>query len=379
MDLSFRHSPHAHRVHTLYLYPDAMAQYLSVKKSNVLTKVLQRIRQTTNSPPAEHDTRVEALLQSIKGMSNMRELVLRTTFRTLVHLPRSRDLEYLLRTVISTGQTTFGNSLRSLTLNLAPESYYYALTPSLLFPNLEDLRIILLSSPLPEPSWTDGRKLLRDILVPFINTHYFTLKSLTLIMALYGTNDISTCLCNIHHIPHLQKLDYHYDFISEDNIDTSGLQHILQKHSNELCELSLGFGFPPITISSSEWYAQDCFRVALPRLQSLTLRDGCWWDMELTAAWLQHFNKSLTHLTLDRWRFSYQQAETIIRVFAGQELHTLHLSVHCLSPGFFEMLENNLPNLVHLRLRFADVSGETVPQGWNEDILVSTSSVPLCQ
>src|ERR1700733_12156263 len=118
MDLSSRHSPHAHRVHTLHLYPDAMAQYLSVKESNVLTTIFKRIRQTTNSPPVEHDTRttrVEALLQSIKGMSNVRELVLSTTLRTWLHtLPRSCDLEYLLRTVISSGRTTFGNSLRSL-------------------------------------------------------------------------------------------------------------------------------------------------------------------------------------------------------------------------------------------------------------------------
>jgi hypothetical protein len=218
---------------------------------------------------------------------------------------------------------------------------------------------------------------MRDILVPFINTHYFTLKSLTLVMATFGTKDISSCLCDIHHLPHLQKLGYHYDFISSD-IDTSGLQHILQKHSNELRELTLSFGFTS-SVSSSEWYAQECFRVALPRLQSLTLGDGCGWDVGLTAAWLQHFNKSLTSLTLDRWRFSYHQAETIIREFARQELQTLYLSVHHLSPGLFEMLEDNLPNLVRLRLRFADVSWKTGQQGWNEEILVCTSLITLRQ
>ena len=347
-----------------------MAQYLSLKESNVITMILKRLRRSGESPSFERDPRpakAEVLLQVISSMSNVREFILCISHMWPRDFPRLRDLEYLLRKVVTAGRLTFGNTLRSLTLNLSLEGYQYALTPTLLFPHLEALSITLSTL---EPT-SDGRKLLRDLLIPFINTHHSTLQSLTLVLSAFGKTDLSPCLFDICHLPHLHKLDYYYGFISSQDVDTSGLQHILRMHSNTLQELSLGFGFTYPGISNMEWYAQQCFRVPLPHLRSLNLGSGCWWDVGLTAAWLQQFEASLSCLILDRWRFSFRQVETIVNVFARRGLHTLYLSVYNMTPELVDMLEKSLPGLGFLQLKFAGVcASEFEPQRWNEDKLV---------
>jgi hypothetical protein len=337
-----------------------MAQYLSLNESRVLTMILKHIR------PSEHD-KAGTLLQTIASMSNVRDFSLCTSRLWPQISPRLRDLEYLLRTVVTTGCATFGSTLRSLTLDLSLEGYHYALTPTVVFPGLEALDITL-----SESSHTgDGRTLLRDVLIPFINIHHGTLQSLKLDLSTFDKTDVSSCLLKICHLPHLQKLDYYHGLISSHNINTLGLQHILETHSNGLRELSLGFDFPFPGISSTGWYAQECFRVALPHLQSLRLGSGCWWDLGLTAAWLQKFEESLTRLVLDRWRFTFHEVETIVNVFRRRGLHSLYLSVHHMTPELVDMLERTLPGLVFLQLRFAGVQAyESGPQRWNEGKLV---------
>ncbi|KAF8236955.1 hypothetical protein L208DRAFT_1390023 [Tricholoma matsutake] len=344
-----------------------MAQYLSVKESNVLTTIIKLIRRYKDSPHFEHDTwpvKAETLIQTIGSMSNVREFSLCSSPMSPVIVPRLRDLKYFLRTAVNSGWATFGSTLRSLTLNLSLEGYRCVLTPTLLFPNLEALSITL--SELINLRDDSDSKLVHDLLVPFINIHHSSLQSLKLVLHI----DVSSCLLRIRHLPRLQTLDY-YCGLSSRNINNSGLQHILQTHSNELRELSLSFGFPFPGKLSSGWYTQKCFSVALPHLQSITLGSGCWWDLGLTAAWLQNFNKSLTCLILDRWRFSFQEVETIVNVFTGPGLHSLYLSVHQMTPELVDMLERKLPWLIFLQLRFTAVctseSSEFV--SWNEDKL----------
>ena len=364
-----RRSPHAQRVRMLHLYPDVMAQYLSIKENNVLSMILTRIRRW---PLLGRDPRstakTEMLLQSIGSMSNVRQFILCNSH---IWQPHPRDLGYLLRMVVTTGRATFGNTLRSLTLNLSLEGYHYALTPALLFPNLEALSVTLSMT-------SDGRKLLRDLLIPFINVHHSTLLSLALVLGTFGETDLSPYLLEIHHLSHLQKLDFYYGFTSSHNVATSGLQHILRMHSNELRELSLGFGITYLGISSVEWFAQECFRVPLPHLQSLSLKSGCWWDVGLTAVWLRQFEASLSCLILDRWRFSFRQVETIVNVFTRRGLHTLYLSVHHMTPELVDMLERTLPGLLFLQLKFAGVcASEFEPERWNEDKLVRACKIHL--
>jgi len=361
----FRLSPHLHRVRTLHLYADVITMYFSQKPLVVFRKARRMkfagpIRKLFGRPSnstwaTEHAARAagiaDSLLQIIDGMSNLKEYTLRTSSSPLAL--SGSDFPGLERflPIAKAGLNVCGSNLRCLALSLAVENYYAALTPTMVFPNLEYLSISL---PAKNANDIRGSKLLSEILVPLVNNHHSTLKFLNLALIGYGLSDISPCLLGIRHLPHLRKLAFHYRFLITHQMDTSGIQHLLRTHAPGLRELDLNFDFPYCDEPpASEWYKQELFRVRLPNLESLTLGLGCLLDLDEAVTYAGQFGGSLTRLKFLGGLFPYHRVETMVSVFSRQDnLRTLHIIMDHLSPEFFDLLATQLPSLDTLCLFF---------------------------
>lgn len=79
---------------------------------------------------------------------------------------------YYLQVVMEIDWNAFGSTLGHLVLFLSLDGYRYAITPTLLFPALQNLKI----SSNEDDTTRDGTKVFRDLLIPFINNHHSTLK-----------------------------------------------------------------------------------------------------------------------------------------------------------------------------------------------------------
>jgi hypothetical protein len=208
---------------------------------------------------------------------------------------------------MSAVRATFGSTLRSLALNLPPNSYRYALTPSPIFPRLKHLSIALMFTEF--GPCNDISDLLRDLLVPFVNDHHPTIEHLNMSFTTYCHFDVSPYLRGIRHLPRLRKLGLDFDSVNMDKTSYSGLRYLLEIHSDELRELFLNFPlrYPSDggTVTPSGRYQQAIGQVALPHLESLNLGTGCAFILGQRAAYLQQFHRSLTTLILDHKDFSY--------------------------------------------------------------------------
>ena len=321
----------------------------------------------------------ELMAGSIGGMTNVEELTLSGVHYVWANQKLDEGLESLFRIAFSVATVTFGSTLRSLTLNLAPQAFYHALMPTPIFPKLEHLSVNLTFM---RPNGVSD--VLRGFLVPFINGHCSTIEHLTLTLVTQRCYDASIHMRGICYLPRLQKLDLDFDVISMDPSGSSGLRHMLETHSDELRELFITF--PPFSIARtdpllpSEWFKGDIGSVALPHLNILSLRTGCHVILGESAGYLQRFGNSLTTLILEHTFFSSRGVEVIINVLSGyKRLEKLYLAVTNLDPALFDLILMKLPNLTFLHLTFLQVraSGFQHPhnEGGNEVYAVSTACI----
>jgi hypothetical protein len=191
------------------------------------------------------------------------------------------------------------------------------------------------------------------LLIPFVNNHHSTLQRLQLDLISYGHLDISPCFLEMCRLPHLRQLHFHHFFNDTSHLNTLGLDHILEIHSDVLRELELRFELPYSTIPSVEWHAHGFSDIALPGLESLTLSTL---DLHRAATYLGRVGDSLTTLVLEHGSLACSDVETVVNAFGGRDmLRTLHLSVLYLSPGLFDLLAAKLPGLNFLKLIFSGV------------------------
>jgi len=173
--------------------------------------------------------------------------------------PRMRALKFCIQIIMACGSSTFGSTLRGLTLTLSHESYVYALTRTVVFPGLEELSLHMSWSPCRPVN--DGPNLMRNRLIPFLHNHDATLHSLKLGFTAYTPlANISSDLVGMHQLPRLRKLDI---FDASTKNDDSGLRHLLEIHADSLIELRLDFALNSRS-SRTEWYSRSIFHIALP-------------------------------------------------------------------------------------------------------------------
>lgn len=155
---------------------------------------------------------------------------------------------YYLQVVMEIDWNAFGSTLGHLVLFLSLDGYRYAITPTLLFPALQNLKI----SSNEDDTTRDGTKVFRDLLIPFINNHHSTLKWVQVLVVVLPI--LASMVSIIFHI--CRSSEFSHDFNFSAQIDTSGLQYLLQTHANGLREVSLSFPYLGY-ISSSEWYGRE--------------------------------------------------------------------------------------------------------------------------
>ncbi|KAG5719102.1 hypothetical protein E4T56_gene2104 [Termitomyces sp. T112] len=260
--------------------------------------------------------------------------------------------------------------LRNLILDIMLEGYQ-SLSPTIVFPMLERLDIVLSHA----YCSTDHKSILDNVLAPFVNNHHATLRILHLstLRSLY-IFDIPSFLSNLRHYPQLETFGLWHPFVSIRQSDSAGVTHILRLHSEHLLELSL-HAKGPIQYSmyptADQWYAQEFLQVKLPKLQVLDLDIELYPDIVQTTSYLGQFRHSLLSLKLSVNMLSYEDVKEIAQTFSEQDgLLELQMSIDVLSPHLLSLLASELPSLEILVLEFDKLSSSTSDGGVWSDLLV---------
>jgi hypothetical protein len=194
-----RHSSNAEHVRTLHLHPDVLADFLVRKPTSGRRSISKptRLYKYTGIPVSGHARwSAKVMVQMLQVVGNMSG-VANFSITTRGYSPPSQIREE----IVTTGWAAFGSNVRSLTLVAPLRECNFPLNPALVFPTLEHLAIQLpcfnlVSSYNPD----EATKLVRDLLVPFVNNHYSTLRSLELSLEIYGYSDVFTWFSGIHHL-----------------------------------------------------------------------------------------------------------------------------------------------------------------------------------
>jgi hypothetical protein len=371
--LKFTVRPHVHRIRTLNLRPDVAAYYLppfrqkrEPKLRNGILRFLRRFQAKDSlpalvptvplpTPPSRRAVRYAKLASDlIARMSNVEELNMEGLWGFWDGPAGSRsiccgrrnliDLGYTMQTMIATGWSTFGSTLRRLKLHLPHYCFFVSTMPKLVFPCLEELDITL-----------DASIFLRDRVVPFINDHHSTLRSLELSFEEIDS-DACSYLRQIRNIPNLTTFRFHCHVLDVENLDTLGLHTFLSTHATNLRALRLDLyteadrrGEP----NGQDWSAQPVFHIALPRLESLELGGGCFTNLEKMGTYLRQYAHSLTVLKFERRHLLFREVEVLLEVLTGHDkLRSLSVHVLHLTPELLDLLAMKLPSLDHLYVMF---------------------------
>lgn len=351
---SLEHPSNAQRVRTLHLRPDVLAHYLvrrstsgrgSKTKTSMLTRLYKHIGVSIPEQDRWNTKVMSQMLQIVGNTSSVTDF----SMTTQGYFPRSQ----FRKQIVIAAWTAFGSNLRSLTLVAPLFESKFPLDPTLVFPNLDQLSIELSC----QYGRVDGTKLVENLLVPFMNNHHSTLRSLALSLQIEGLASPLPLFSGIRHLPYLSKFIFCCQFPSAvRGPDTSALLHILTKHSNHLRELELMLSHWS-TPEPHVWYTQASLHVALPRLEFLHVTLDFFSVSFRTAAYLRQFKNSLMTLKLTGRRLTYSETEQIINVFAGPDkLRVLHLEIDHLGPELFDLFSITLPSLDVLYLVFLWVS-----------------------
>jgi len=345
---SFNSTSNAQHVRTLHLYPDVLAEYLSripipVRKPKTMIRLSARLYKHTSVLSTNHRSReaiVAQMLQLVDSMSRV------TDFRiaTRGDSPHSEFREQ----IVNAGWTAFGSTLRSLTLTVPLREPHFPLKPTLVFPTLQHLAIELSC----RRFHVGDTKIVHELLIPFVNNHHSTLRSLVLSLQMDSHADVFSRWSGICHLPYLTNFSFSCDLLSE--VPDTALWHILSTHSDQLTEMSLSFTVSrPVITNAENWYKQPFLHVALPRLESFHVSLDCFSDPVRTAAYLGQFKNSLTTLKLTGRRLTHHEVQLIANVFEGRNrLRTLHLEVDYLGSALFDLLSRKFPHLDGLHLVF---------------------------
>jgi hypothetical protein len=346
-----------------FVLPMAPLTILPRRERKPIFKFLEFVRRSTDSgqldslapipgPNIQRDGCAERMSDVISGMKHVEEL---NVMDFALSLPKYDsvaifDLDFLLRVALVSAWTTFGSTLRRLSINMLPPYPLYVFLFDLTFPTLEVLDVKL------PVTGVHGR------LVSFINNHHPTLQSLKLFIVSTPQptgSDPCLSLLGIRRLQHLKKVHFWYDVPARSPLPaTSGLHHVLATHSNGIRELRLDLHFPKdhCRQSSTKLKAEPLFHVALPHLESLELGSSCFSDCKQISVYLSQFTRSLMVFNLERTKLPYNDVVMLMNAFPEQnQLRYLTISVEHLTPELLDFLAMKLHDLEHLHLMFQSI------------------------
>lgn len=255
------------------------------------------------------------------------------------------------------GWVAFGSNLRSLQLKVPLEDLAKVL-PS--FPkhlgSLEDLTLSIARALFT----TDETEIFRGILIPFINTHRQSLRSLSFDVA--DQNNISPLLEALVPMPSLRCFKLNQPFVGEQHTNFSGLQHFFKVHRSYLTHFDLDimptFTHHPIPYA---FFAQGCFGVPLPKLVHLSihLRHFPKQYAGGMLPYIHQFRSTLRSLKVSHYQWTSESLRILVEGFTPIGiLKELEVSILEFDPDLLRTLATNLPNLEVLSLDFQKVLPE---------------------
>lgn len=383
----------ASRVHRLILKPGHICRAVqenAKKKSkietvpNTTTKIHKIIKASLSGKRMESplvisrqpEVPAEAAAQNLLSiMGLLKEL------RSLVIDINTSEHWYFQQIAIpffSVGWSTFRTSLRSLELRVPVEDLVLVL-PDLsrgILPNLDtiSLRIIRASIAAQEDV------IMVETILPFLQSHRLTLRSLTLDMA--ERTNLSPLLLELH-LSSLTHFRLVQPFIKQGEADYTGLQRFFQTHRSHLTHFDIAIGLPSVLDAASQpypFFSQECFATPLPRLEHLSI-DYSFSDAygggvlrDSVISYIHQFRSTLVSLKLDYFHcWVLESVKLLVEGFVSSaRLRRLDILVVFFEPELLTVLAANLPHLEVLNISMLSIS----PRGLASDPVIG-QDVPL--
>ncbi|KAF8183425.1 hypothetical protein BJ912DRAFT_551433 [Pholiota molesta] len=331
---------------------------------------------------SQPEMRAEAAAQNLLSiMGLLKEL------RSLVVDIHVSEHWYFQQTAIPffpVGWSTFRTSLRSLELTVPVEDLVVIL-PNLshgILPNLDTISLRISRASIA----TQGDVIMGETILPFLQSHRHTLRSLTL------DNDhdmaerinLSPLLLELHlsSLTHFKLVPPFAFLLREANY--TGLLRFFQTHRSHLTHFAIAIGFPSGFDHGSlpfPFFSEECFATPLPRLEhlaidySFTYNESTWGVLRNSMIrYIHQFRSTLVSLKLNSFDiWSLQSVRLLVEGFASSaQLRRLDIMVDFFEPELLTILAANLPHLEVLNISMLSISH----RGRSSDPLIS-SDVPL--
>ncbi|KAH9481283.1 hypothetical protein JR316_0005805 [Psilocybe cubensis] len=320
--------------------------------------------QLMNSYTLPVDAVHKNVLRIFKQMINL------TSLRIVLDKGELRHFKPPSSTYFSVGWATFGSNLKSLDLRI-PLEYIENVLPAngAILTNLQNLSLQIIR----ESITTDASTVFLEKILPFVNAHSSTLRSLSFDIA--EQMDLTPVLQQIDHIHTLQIFKLKSIFMNYDQTGISGLEQFLQKHRVHLTALHLeidaAFGLDPVLHPS--FFAQHCFHITLPALRDLYVRFYRFpvqYSIDLIPFALQ-FSTTLQSLAIIERSWEMDHIRLLLDgLTSNSPLRELKLKMIILEASIIEAFASCLPNLVTLGILFHDIG----PDGFSDP---PTNTMPL--
>ncbi|KAJ7230575.1 hypothetical protein GGX14DRAFT_411470 [Mycena pura] len=242
--------------------------------------------------------------------------------------------------------------LHTIDVELSLDKAAHLFLPTVVLPRLENIRLCIRndhSGDLTTAGYTMAHRLSR-----FLNNHNHTLRSLSFETSL--CTDFSPLFLALGFFAHLSKLVLVIPTSKPHLGDPSALKGFLQLHHDTVEHLSLrGFCTNQVWARMDVGWLSACLSgVTFSALRMLSVGTSF---LPLDAAMLciRQWADTLTTLDITGHYLSYEEAESMLRVFAGRSLGSLSVGVTCLSPELIDKLAQSLPGLTKLHLRIQSV------------------------
>ncbi|KAF8170428.1 hypothetical protein BJ912DRAFT_136982 [Pholiota molesta] len=267
------------------------------------------------------------------------------------------------------GWSTFRTTLRSLELRVPVEDLVLILpNPSLdgILPNLDTISLLINRASIATPQ---GGVILVEKILPFLQSHRRTLRSLTL----ENDHDMAE---RINLSPLLLELRLssltHFTLVQPfastlEEADYTGLLRFFHMHSSHLTHFTIATGLPSIFDAASQpypFFSHECFATPLPQLEHLavdyTSPDAH--DLEALCdpmiRYIHQFKTTLVSLKLDTYYvWTLEDVRLLVEGFASSaRLQRLDILAACFEPELLTVLAANLPHLEVLNISMLCVS-----------------------
>ncbi|KAF8910608.1 hypothetical protein CPB84DRAFT_1764116 [Gymnopilus junonius] len=204
---------------------------------------------------------------------------------------------------------------------------------------------------------TDIISIVMETLVPFINKHHRTLKTLQLDVA--EQVSMSPLLLNLTHLTSLSSFKMKQPLVSQEELDFAGLKHFFQTHRSHLSTLDIGMVATYIYYPTPfPFFSHDCFTVSFPRLQHLIihLHDFPLEYLEGMIPFVSQFHQTLVSLEVQGHDWPFTNLDELLQgLSSASNLRELKIHVFLFSPFVLFRIAKLLSKLETLCLGFSEV------------------------